>query len=245
MSRWYKKTVTKSVLLVLAVLSGAVFTTNLLGALTIAGTANPSELWGMTDQSFEDSDDFNAMVENSMMEVMNQLRLEALFETDGAYNPNKVIDIMEYGKQGSGGVSGENVSGIAYTLEELESWSEDYANGEGDIYDENGVIVCERPDGSYYYYYLSDFLTMFETGQLAFETEDTDQGTILDLLEEGAYTTPGQYDFRIVDKEGGLQYTDCWNFGESLKEKYAPEGGSNLLQAVNENPRLNGKLTII
>lgn len=245
MSRWYKKTVTKSVLLVLAVLSGAVFTTNLLGALTIAGTANPSELWGMTDQSFEDSDDFNAMVENSMMEVMNQLRLEALFETDGAYNPNKVIDIMEYGKQGSGGVSGENVSGIAYTLEELESWSEDYANGEGDIYDENGVIVCERPDGSYYYYYLSDFQTLVETGQLVFKTEDTDQGTILDLLEEGAYTTPGQYDFQIVNEEGELQYTDCWNFGESLKEKYAPEGGSNLLQTVNENPRLNGKLTII
>ena len=245
MNRWYKKTVTKAVLLVLAVLSGAVFVTNLFGALTIAGTANPAELWGMTDQSFEDTEDFNMQVENVMMEIMNQMRLENLFETDGAYNPDKVIDIMEYDKQGSGGVSGENVSGIAYTLEELESWSEDYVSGEGDIYDENGVIVCERPDGSYYYYYLSDFLTMFETGQLAFEAEDTDQGTILDLLEEGAYTTPGQYDFRIVDKEGGLQYTDCWNFGESLKEKYAPEGGSNLLQAVNENPRLNGKLTII
>ena len=42
MNRWYKKTVTKAVLLVLAVLSGAIFTTNLFGALTIAGTATPA-----------------------------------------------------------------------------------------------------------------------------------------------------------------------------------------------------------
>ena len=70
MNRWYKKTVTKAVLLVLAVLSGAVFVTNLFGALTIAGTANPAELWGMTDQSFEDSEDFNMQVENVMMDIM-------------------------------------------------------------------------------------------------------------------------------------------------------------------------------
>ena len=42
MKKWYKKTVTKAVLLVLAVLSGATFLTNLSGALTIAGTANPA-----------------------------------------------------------------------------------------------------------------------------------------------------------------------------------------------------------
>ena len=86
MKKWYKKTVTKAVLLVLAVLSGATFLTNLSGALTIAGTANPAELWSLTDKTFPDSDDFNALVENSMMEVMEQLRLENLFETDGSYN---------------------------------------------------------------------------------------------------------------------------------------------------------------
>ena len=95
MKKWYKKTVTKAVLLVLAVLSGATFLTNLSGALTIAGTANPAELWSVTDKTFQDSDDFNALVENSMMEVMEQLRLENLFETDGSYNPDKLVGIME------------------------------------------------------------------------------------------------------------------------------------------------------
>lgn len=244
MKKWYKKTVTKAVLLVLAVLSGATFLTNLSGALTIAGTANPAELWSVTDKTFQDSDDFNALVENSMMEVMEQLRLENLFETDGSYNPDKLVDIMEYCRSGT--ISGENMSGIAYTLEELENWGEDYSQGEGDNYDSNGVIVCERPDGSYYYYYLSDFLAMFDTGRLVMQMEDgTDPELFLSGLENGEYTSSGQYEFRILNAEEETEYTDCWNFGQSLREKYPPDGAENLLQAVNGNPSLNGKLSII
>ena len=244
MKKWYKKTVTKAVLLVLAVLSGATFLTNLSGALTIAGTANPAELWSLTDKTFPDSDDFNALVENSMMEVMEQLRLENLFETDGSYNPDKLVDIMEYCRSGT--ISGENMSGIAYTLEELENWGEDYSQGEGDNYDSNGVIVCERTDGSYYYYYLSDFLAMFDTGRLVMQMEDgTDPELFLSGLENGEYTSSGQYEFRILNAEGETEYTDCWNFGQSLREKYPPDGAENLLQAVNGNPSLNGKLSII
>ena len=244
MKKWYKKTVTKAVLLVLAVLSGATFLTNLSGALTIAGTANPAELWSLTDKTFPDSDDFNALVENSMMEVMEQLRLENLFETDGSYNPDKLVDIMEYCRSGT--ISGENMSEIAYTLEELENWGEDYSQGEGDNYDSNGVIVCERTDGSYYYYYLSDFLAMFDTGRLVMQMEDgTDPELFLSGLENGEYTSSGQYEFRILNAEGETEYTDCWNFGQSLREKYPPDGAENLLQAVNGNPSLNGKLSII
>ena len=190
MNKWYKKTTAKAVIFLLAVLSGAAFVTSLIGALTIAGTANPAELWHISDKAFEDSDDFNALVENSMMEVLQQLRLENLFETDGAYNPDKVIDIIEYSK--SDNISGEDVSGVAYTLDELENWSEDYANGEGDIYDDNGVIVCEKPDGSYYYYYLNDFLTLFENGRLVLEMEEgADPDMFLKGLGNGGYTTKG------------------------------------------------------
>ena len=41
MNKWYKKTTAKAVIFLLAVLSGAAFVTSLIGALTIAGTANP------------------------------------------------------------------------------------------------------------------------------------------------------------------------------------------------------------
>ena len=40
-------------------------------------------------------------------------------------------------------------------------------------------------------------------------------------------------------------YTDCWNYGDSVRENYAPLGAANLLQVVNERPELNGKLMVI
>lgn len=150
MKRWYRKTVTKVILVILAVLCGAACVTGLASSMSLAGTANPSEIWKMTKQAYEESQDFNGAVENSVMEIMNRIRLENLFETDGAYNPNKLVDIMEYSRNGT--ISGSNSSGVAYTLEELENWSEDFQTNEGDIYDDNSVVVCEKPDGTYYYY---------------------------------------------------------------------------------------------
>lgn len=243
MKKWYRKTVVKAVLLAVAIISGAMMTTNLLGALTLAGTANPVEVWKLAGQPFEESEDFNSMVQSMMVQVMERIRLEKMFETDGAYNADKLVDVMEYSKNGS--ISGENSSGVAYTLEELENWSEDYNSGEGTLYDDNSVIVCERADGSYYYYYLSDFLALLNNEQLVLVMDGADPDQFLEGLENGEYTTSGQYDFQILNSEGDVVYTDCWNFGESLREKYAPDGAENLLQIVNENPQLNGKLSII
>ena len=50
MKKWYRKTVVKAVLLAVAIISGAMMTTNLLGALTLAGTANPVEVWKLAGQ---------------------------------------------------------------------------------------------------------------------------------------------------------------------------------------------------
>ena len=75
--------------------------------------------------------------------------------------------------------------------------------------------------------------------------DGTDPELFLSGLENGEYTSSGQYEFRILNAEGETEYTDCWNFGQSLREKYPPDGAENLLQAVNGNPSLNGKLSII
>ena len=50
MKKWYRKTVVKAALLAVAIISGAMMTTNLLGALTLAGTANPVEVWKLAGQ---------------------------------------------------------------------------------------------------------------------------------------------------------------------------------------------------
>ena len=122
----------KVILVILAILSGAACVTGLASSMSLAGTANPSEIWKMTKQTYEESQDFNGVVENLVAEIMNRIRLENLFETDGAYNPNKLVDIMEY--SGNGTITGSNTSGVAYTLEELENWSEDFQTNESDIY---------------------------------------------------------------------------------------------------------------
>lgn len=244
MNKWYRKTGVKAIALIVAILSGAMLITNLLSLMNLAGSTDLPSLWTMSQQPFEESQEFNYMVENYMDDVLTQIRLENLFETDGMMNRNKEIDVMEYSKNDT--ANGENVSGIAYSLEELINWGEDFDSAESDNYAKNSVIVCQKPEGTYEYYYTSDFMTRVESGVFDIIMQDgSDVDGFLQELQNGEYTSSGFYNFDIVDMEGNILYTDCWNFGSALIEKYAPQGAENLLQVVNNSPRLNGKLSVI
>jgi signal transduction histidine kinase len=244
MNKWYRKTGVKAIVLIVAILSGAMLITNLLSLMNLAGSTDLPSLWTMSQQPFEESQEFNYMVENYMDDVLTQIRLENLFETDGMMNRNKEIDVMEYSKNDT--ANGENVSGIAYSLEELINWGEDFDSAESDNYAKNSVIVCQKPEGTYEYYYTSDFMTRVESGVFDIIMQDgSDVDGFLQELQNGKYTSSGFYNYDIVDMEGNILYTDCWNFGSALIEKYAPQGAENLLQVVNNSPRLNGKLSVI
>ena len=244
MNKWYRKTGVKAIVLIVAILSGAMLITNRLSLMNLAGSTDLPSLWMMSQQPFEESQEFNYMVENYMDDVLTQIRLENLFETDGMMNRNKEIDVMEYSKNDT--ANGENVSGIAYSLEELINWGEDFDSAESDNYAKNSVIVCQKPEGTYEYYYTSDFMTRVESGVFDIIMQDgSDVDGFLQELQNGKYTSSGFYNFDIVDMEGNILYTDCWNFGSALIEKYAPQGAENLLQVVNNSPRLNGKLSVI
>lgn len=244
MNKWYRKTGVKAIVLIVAILSGAMLITNLLSLMNLAGSTDLPSLWTMSQQPFEESQEFNYMVENYMDDVLTQIRLENLFETDGMMNRNKEIDVMEYSKNDT--ANGENVSGIAYSLEELINWGEDFDSAESDNYAKNSVIICQKPEGTYEYYYTSDFMTRVESGVFDIIMQDgSDVDGFLQELQNGKYTSSGFYNFDIVDMEGNILYTDCWNFGSALIEKYAPQGAENLLQVVNNSPRLNGKLSVI
>lgn len=244
MNKWYRKTGVKAIVLIVAILSGAMLITNLLSLMNLAGSTDLPSLWTMSQQPFEESQEFNYMVENYMDDVLTQMRLENLFETDGMMNRNKEIDVMEYSKNDT--ANGENVSGIAYSLEELINWGEDFDSAESDNYAKNSVIVCQKPEGTYEYYYTSDFMTRVESGVFDIIMQDgSDVDGFLQELQNGKYTSSGFYNFDIVDMEGNILYTDCRNFGSALIEKYAPQGAENLLQVVNNSPRLNGKLSVI
>ena len=244
MNKWYRKTGVKAIVLIVAILSGAMLITNLLSLMNLAGSTDLPSLWTMSQQPFEESQEFNSMVESYMDDVLTQIRLENLFETDGTMNQNKEIDVMEYSKNDT--ASGENISGVAYSLEELINWGEDFDSAESDNYAKNSVIVCQKPEGTYEYYYTSDFMTRVESGVFGIIMQDgSDVDGFLQKLQNGEYTSSGFYNFDIVDMEGNILYTDCWDFGSALIEKYAPQGAENLLQVVNSSPRLNGKLSVI
>ena len=243
MNQWYRRTLTKIILVLAGALSGAAFITSLAMAVTFAGTANPAEIARMTREPYEESADFSAAVGTMTQDVLAQFRIRDVMETDGAYKPDKIIDVMEYAQTGRSG--GANVSGVAYTLGQLEDWGD---NSDGSaLYSDNEVVVCRRPDGSYYYYYLEDFLGRFERGEMRIEFTGgaQDQAGFLSELQEGTLTDSGGYELRILDREGTELYTDCWNFGQSLRERYAPAGAKNLLEVVNRSSDMNGRLSEI
>lgn len=246
MNKWYRKAVVKAVVLIVGVLSGASFLTSLAVGTTLAGTVNPAEIMTLVNQTYEESGDFQTSVANAMSEVFRKFRLEDFFEMDGAYNPEKVIDVMEYYR--SSRAEGDNPSGVAYTLGDLVEWGEDFSEGSDDNYSDNEVVVCQKPDGNYYYYYLDEFLALFRSGGLVMEFNDEymSQELYLQELENGAYTSSGAVGgMKIHGQDGSIFYTDCWNYGESLREDYVPRGAENLLQVVNSNTALNGKLTTV
>ena len=242
MKQWYRRTLAKVIVLLIGIISGAAFVTSIGVAATYAGTIDPSQIMGLVNEPYEDSPDFNSAVEGAMFETFGMFRVKNLIETDGAYDPDKEIDIMSYGNSRQM-VNNAGVS-VKYRLEDLINWSEDYSSSGDELYNEN-VIVCRKTDGSYYYYYFDDFLALFEKGDLTVEFDDeyqTQSGFLNDLSNKNA---EGGYNgnLRILDSDGKELYTDCWNFGSALREEYAPEGGKSLLQVVNETPELNGNLS--
>ena len=246
MGKWYRKAAVKAAVLIAGVLSGAVFVTSFAVGTTFAGTADPAKILNMADQPYEESDDFKAAVSDSMSQVFHMFRLEDLFEMDGAYNPEKPVDVVEYYRDGR--ADGEYAAGVAYTLGDLLEWGEDYSSDTGDDYTENGVIVCQRPDGRYHYYYLEEFLALFGAGELRMEFADAymNQEIYLQGLENGMYESSGASGgMKILGSDGSIVYTDCWNFGQSLREQPAPVGAENLLQLVNGSEDLNGKLSTV
>ena len=64
MNQWYRRTLTKIILVLAGALSGAAFVTSLALAVTFAGTANPAGVARMVREPYEESADFSAAVGN-------------------------------------------------------------------------------------------------------------------------------------------------------------------------------------
>ncbi|MGC4018737.1 MAG: HAMP domain-containing sensor histidine kinase [Muricomes sp.] len=240
MKNWYKKPATKGILLLLAhiMVVGAALSIVFLAIFPIhlAKTGFPN----FTNKPYEESASFKDMVYAAILNVGEDITLKYNFETEGKYDPNKLVDIVNLAKDGI--IDGENESGLAYSLEDLKNWSSEY-NEEGTQYQENNIVVCQKPDGTYYYYYWNEFQKKVEDKELILEVENKDNSEFLKELGQGLYTSGYGGNLIIKDREGNTKYTNCWTFDWVLKERYSPAGRANILDAVNNIPELNGKLS--
>ena len=84
MKQWYRRTLTKVIVLLAGIISGAAFVTSLGVASTYAGTIDPSQILSLVNEPYEESPNFTSAVEGAMFETFGIVRVNDVMETDGA-----------------------------------------------------------------------------------------------------------------------------------------------------------------
>lgn len=245
MKKWYQSTALRAVLIFIVIVSTAVGFVSFMLMANCAGSFTVQDIFSKEELKYEETEGFKSLLHQAAVISLEQHAIREKFETDGEYDPDKLVDIMDYAENYQ--ITGENASGIAYKVSDLLRWYHT-TNGEFYNYKNNHIIVCQRPDGSYYYYYISEFRKLLEDGELRLELdEDYSTKAFLEELNNGYYDSAESFTGNILlkNKENEILYTDCWAFTESLDEMSAPDGGKNLLEIVNKTESLNGKLSEI
>ena len=249
MKKWYRHPVIK-ILLVLT----ALVTPVIAGpSLTLLGVYVPDnvkleELFQDKKKPYEETDNFMSEMISAATMKIGRVEAADQLETDGKYDPDKLIDVLEYA--GTEGYSEEHLSGLEYRLGDLVDWGK-RANTRGDLerlyfapYDEKSIIVCQKTDGAYFYYWMKEFRKLLSEGSLRADNDEEGQERFLNDLENG-YLLEGESNL-LWDEKGELVYVDVWTFdGGMIEEEYAPNGAKDILSVVNNTPELSGKLAEI
>ena len=96
MKGWYRRTAMKAVVLIVGVLTGAMFFTSLIVTTRLTGTLNPAETVKLIGEPYEESSDFSNTVESYMLQVLEQFQLKTLFESCPVYNSPSPSDRKKY-----------------------------------------------------------------------------------------------------------------------------------------------------
>ncbi len=234
MRNWYKHRFMKLILVLSAIAASAIGAVSLVLVAGVSSTMSKEAVFGK-GEAYEQSEFFEELMRSATNEMLYMFGVTEELEVDGNYDPNRLVDVMGYAK--SGKITGENSSGLAYTLEELSKWG-----NQEDVYEyDKSILVCQKPNGTYRYYWMDDFKKMFEEGSISLEADKEEQKTFLEELEEGYLWQESR---TLVLKDGEEEYTDIWTYdGSVLREPFAPDGAKDILEVVNNTPALNGKLT--
>ena len=248
MKKWYRNNIVKAILTGLAHIVSVVLIIALIWILACP-SAVKSTFSGDKDVSYSDTEGFAEKVYINSIGILNDNSRQNDFETDGKVDRTKIVDVEEYWNKNR--VTNQNENGIAYTMDELIKWAEALDNRtcgsshySGEI--EKAIVVCQKEDGSYEYFYSADFKKLVETEelQLVLGSSAYSETEILFMAEEGTLYSGNGYLVSILDNERRVKYTDCWSFdGTWMEELYAPQGAESILDIVNTDSRWNGRLS--
>lgn len=271
MRKWYKSSAAKGLLIVMVCVTMSFVSFSVACLLSFKNNVTGTDLLSKGNKSYADTNTFANTTHEAAYTVLAQLRYARNLETDGTYDENRLVDLKEYTDTGT--VSGENTSGLAYTVKDLLEWASTGVTVYSDYDDAESYVVCQKPDGTYYYYEIAEFTQLMESRKLTLETaasqasaDSEESGTAVEATEEtsyinymesfladlaaGYYNSAGdQSDYawnqNILDEKGAVVYTASWTYDFYLKESYPPDGAKSILDVVNHNPEWNGKLSEI
>lgn len=256
-NKWYQSAPCKGILIVLEHILAVVMITCLVFTFSYPGDNLAGILFEKPHKKYEQSKGFTDKLMSAANDITAAEGYDSNFETEGKYDENRIVDLKEYDSDRT--ISNENVNGLAYRLGDLVNyWENDqemyYADGtkmaDGDNDDE--IIVCQKDDGTYHYYYEKEFRREFKNGNLQFGNMDEAKdeyslestGEVIDSLINDWIESSASIYRNILDSENRQVYTKCWRYdGEKVSENCAPVGAKNLLEVVNKDSRWNGKLS--
>ncbi len=244
MKSWYKHPLTKIILVITAILTSAIAAVSLVLLAGFLDSDSLEQLFQTGGDQYEETDSFEGLMLSATTDMLAKSELASNLETDGKYDPDKLVDIMEYAETGK--ITGKNISGAAYRIGDLVEWSEkEDLDNEYEMYGESmaDIIVCQKEDGTYHYYWLNKFKELLSNGGLRVEVGSDEREQLLEELEEG-YIWREDRNLLVRDEAEETVYTDVWTYdGTEIQERFAPDGAEDLLAVVNDTPELNGKLS--
>ena len=246
--KWYRKNVVKAIVIFAEHALLLVMVACVLWLMSYPVLR--SEIFrGTHAEKYEDTSAFAEQVLHTGIGISNALGRRDVFETDGVYDPDKIIDVVRYNQGKTADV--EDHGSLSYRLGDMVDWGKTINQGSGETgEDENTIIVCRRADDTYHYYYYNEFRDLILSGELSFITAggegEMSQEDILLSLRDQTFSAGGA-EFAVQgirDKDDRVLYVDCWNYdGYWCSEEYQTAEGKTILEVANEDETWNGRLS--
>ncbi|MGL6200204.1 MAG: sensor histidine kinase [Lachnospiraceae bacterium] len=241
MNKWYQSRACKGILIGLAHVAVAIAVISMVQLYQNHNVTLDVMMGTTSSKEYEDTESFAQEIQEVSSEVLEMVMNKQRLETDGVYNPDKVVNIMTKEVVEEAPQDGNE---LWYRMGDLiDMGKTDYYNSYADVY-----IVAEKEDGTYDYYKQETFENLLLSGELILAGTE-------ELIENGALESDGDtyvngeedYFFnymycQIMDKNGDVKYTSVWDFECGLKEECLTLGDKNIIDIVNTDSDWNGRL---